>query len=117
MAGADAMELRAIMSRWEVVRTGWLLTNDEETGLLGGADFAGPVGEATSWRAPKMEQRMRLLIDLAATLDELFIDEHRIRSWLRRPTSASGGHRPIDLMSVSPDWIRSFRRSAQEFIQ
>ncbi|HEY0027399.1 MAG TPA: antitoxin Xre/MbcA/ParS toxin-binding domain-containing protein [Allosphingosinicella sp.] len=115
MAGVDAMELRAIMARWEHVRAGWLLTNDEETGLLGGADFEGPVGEASSWRAPKMEQRMRLLIDLASSLEDLFIDEHRIRSWLRRPLSSAGGHRPIDLMSVSPDWIRTFRKSAQDF--
>ena len=115
MAADDTLELRAIMSRWESVRTGWRLTNDEETSLLGGADFSGCVGQAMSWRAPRMEQRMRLLVDLAILLDDLFIDEHRIHSWLRRPLQAAGGQRPIDLMSVSPDWIRAFRRSALDF--
>jgi hypothetical protein len=63
-----------------------------------------------------MEQRMRLLIDLASQLDNLLIDEHRIRSWLRRPVDRQGGHRAIDLMSVSPDWIRAFTRSALDFV-
>lgn len=111
------MELRVIISRWEGVRAGWRLTEDEEAGLLGGTDFAGPIGEATSWKAPKLEQRMRLLIGLASELEELFVDEHRIHAWLRRPVDTEGGHRPIDLMSISPDWVRAFRRAARHFVE
>ena len=109
------MELRAMMSRWDSLRARWALTPYEEPQLLGGTGFAGPVGNIASWRPARMEQRMRLLLDLGAALDALLVDERRIRAWLRRPLASLDGRRPIDAMSTSPEWIRALRRAALDF--
>lgn len=116
MANENAIEMRAMMSRWEELRDRWALRPHEEAGLLGGAALRGPVGEVASWRAPRMEQRMRLLIDLGVALDLLLIDGDRINYWLRRERDSMGGRSPIEVMSSSVEWIRQLRGVAQDFV-
>ncbi|THD34450.1 MAG: hypothetical protein E7773_14775 [Sphingomonas sp.] len=116
MAREDAIEMRAVMARWDALRERWALDADEEAGLLGGAVLAGPIGEVASWRAASMEQRMRLLIDLGVALDALLADGVKVCLWLRRPRDSMGGMSPIDAMSSSVEWIRSLRKAALDFI-
>ena len=115
MANEDAIEMRAMMARWETLREHWALKPFEEAGLLGDAALAGPIGSVTSWQAVRMERRMRLLIDLGSGLDTLLVDERRIRAWLRRETESFGGLSPIGAMSSSVEWIRQLRRAAMDF--
>ena len=115
MADEDAMELRATMARWEAVRCRWALDAEEEAGVLGGTGFAGPVGEASSWRPAALERRVRLLVSLGDALEILFRDEARIRGWLRRPCGMLGGNRPIDAMSSSVEVVRLLRDAAEAF--
>ena len=116
MADEQAIELRAMIARWEALRERWALDTHEEAGLLGHSALDGPVGEVASWRAPRMEQRMRLLIDLGAALDALLVDGHRVSYWLRCPRESMGGRSPIEAMSTSVEWIRQLRGVAQDFI-
>ncbi|MES2096791.1 MAG: hypothetical protein V4459_08510 [Pseudomonadota bacterium] len=115
MADENAIEMRAMMARWESLRARWRLEAHEEAGLLGGAALTGPLGDVASWHAARMEQRMRLLIDLATALDALLVDGARIRNWLRRPLESTGGRAPIDAMASSVEWIRQFRGVATDF--
>lgn len=115
MADENAIEMRAMISRWDATRRRWALEDYEEAGLLGAAALAGPINEPASWGAPKMEQRMRLLIDLAAALDTLLVDETRIRDWLRLPLRSVGNRAPIEAMSSSVEWIRALRNAALDF--
>lgn len=117
MADENEIEMRAMMSRWEALREHWALAPDEEAGLLGDSALTGPIGKAESWHAARMEQRMRLLIDLGAGLDSLLEDQERIRSWLRKESSSLGGHSPIVAMGSSIEWIRQLRRVAWDFAQ
>ncbi len=116
MAEEDALEMLAMLSRWEGLHARWGLDSDEEAALLGGSAFAGPVGDIESWRSSRMEERMRLLIDLGSGLDALLVDEDRICSWLRRRIDLLGGLTPIEAMSSSIEWIRSLRRAALNFV-
>lgn len=117
MAEESAIEMRAMMARWDALRERWALEPHEEAGLLGDAALTGPIGDVGSWHAPKMEQRMRLLIDLGAGLDSLFEDEQRVRVWLRRKTASFGGATPIEVMTSSIEWIRQLRRVTWDFAQ
>ena len=116
MAQEDQMEMRAMMSRWEETRARWALSPDEEAELLGGTGFAGPVGEAKSWHAGRLEQRMRLLVDLGNSLESLMRDETHVRRWLRRPMAGIGHRRPIAVMASSVEWIRNLRNAVQDFL-
>lgn len=116
MADEDATEMRAMMARWEALRESWALDAGEEAGLLGGASLDGPVDVVASWRPQRMEQRMRLLIDLGAALDVVLRDGHRVCYWLRRPRDSMGGHSPIEVMSSSVEWIRQLRGVALDFV-
>lgn len=116
MAYEDAVEMRAMMSRWEALRERWALDAQEEAGLLGGGALDGPIGEASSWRAARMEQRIRLLVELGAALDALLIDGHRVCFWLRRPRDSMGGASPVEVMSQSVEWIRQLRGVALDFL-
>lgn len=116
MADEDTMEMRAMMSRWETTRARWALSPDEEAELLGGTGFAGPVGDASSWGAGRMERRMRLLVDLGDGLDRLMRSEADVRRWLRRPMPGIGHARPLDVMGSSVEWIRRFRDAVQDFL-
>ena len=116
MAQEDQMEMRAMMSRWEVTRARWALSPAEEAGLLGGTGFSGPVAEAASWNAVSLERRMRLLVELGDGLELLMRSEMDIRRWLRRPMPSIGHCRPIDVMETSVEWIRRFRDAVQDFL-
>lgn len=116
MADEGTMEMRAMMARWEALREQWSLDAGEEAGLLGGTGFEGPVGEVASWQAPRMEQRMRLLIELGGALDVVLGGGHRVCLWLRRPLPSMGGMSPIEAMSSSVEWIRSVRGAALDFV-
>ncbi|RYY26138.1 MAG: DUF2384 domain-containing protein [Sphingomonadales bacterium] len=117
MAEESATEMRAMMARWETLRQHWALEPHEEAGLLGDSALTGPVGEIASWRASRMEQRMRLLIDLGAGLDSVLGDRERIRAWLRRETQSFGGRSAIEVMTSSVEWIRQLRRVTWDFAQ
>ncbi|WP_176500224.1 antitoxin Xre/MbcA/ParS toxin-binding domain-containing protein [Sphingomonas sp. HMP9] len=116
MADENAIEMRAMISRWDATRQRWGLEDCEEAGLLGHDALVSPMTGLANWGAPKMEQRMRLLIDLAAALDALLVDETRVREWLHRPRRSVGSHTPIEAMSTSVEWIRAFRNAAREFV-
>lgn len=116
MAYEDAIEMRAMMARWEALRERWALDSGEEAALLGHATLGGPVGDVASWQASRMEQRMRLLVDLGVALDALLIDGHRVCYWLRRPRDSMGGRCPIEVMSTSVEWIRQLRGIALDFV-
>lgn len=116
MADENAIEMRAMISRWDATRRRWGLEDGEEAGLLGHDALVSPMTELASWAAPKMEQRMRLLIDLAAALDALLADETRVREWLRCPLRSVGNCTPIEAMSSSVEWIRALRNAAREFV-
>lgn len=115
MAIENERELCVIMGRWDTVRADWLLNPEEEAHLLGGTGMSGPVDQAESWEAPRMEQRMRLFIELWIALDMLMADEERVRRWLRRPLSSLGDRSPIQAMASSVEWIRTFKNIALDF--
>lgn len=115
MAEEDAMELRATMARWEMVRARWALGPDEEADLLGGTGFSGPPGRPASWRPATLERRIRLLVSLGDALDVVLRDEARVRAWLRRPCVIIGDQRPIDAMATSTVFIRALRDAAEAF--
>ena len=115
MAHEDAMEMRAMMSRWDTTRARWALNAEEEAGLLGGIGFSGPITDITSWSTVHMERRMRMLVDFANALDRVIDDETRVRAWLRRPSPLLDARRPIDAMSASIEFIRALRMAAEGF--
>ena len=116
MAEENAIEMRVMMARWESLCARWALDDGEEAALLGDASLVGPVGEVASWRASRMEQRMRLLVELGAALETLLGDDYRICVWLRRPRESMSGKSPIDVMATSVEWIRSLHRAALDFV-
>lgn len=116
MALEDAMELRAVMARWEVTRARWALNPAEESALLGGTGFEGSVAEPASWQAVRLERRMRLLVELGDGLELLMRGEAEIRRWLRRPMRGIGLCRPIDVMEESTEWIRRLRDAVRDFL-
>ncbi len=114
MSERHAKELRTLLALWEELIEHWALDADEEAGLLGGASFAGRIGDIASWHASSMEQRMRLLIELGSLLDDLLSDHERIRRWLRR-RQPSLRQSPIDAMSSSVEWLHWLRHTALSF--
>lgn len=101
------IDARGTLARWNALRERWALTTDEEALLLG-----SPALEAASGQVPLLEQRAQMLIELGDALERLFVDDCRVQLWLRRPSSTTGGRSPLEAMSVSIEWIGTFRRAA-----
>jgi hypothetical protein len=116
MSNYNPMAPCEILSRWEGLRICWALSAQEEGALLGQAILIGPVEDICSWQASSLEQQMRLLTEVADSLDTLLVNEDRIRTWLRVPQGALGNLSPLEAMASSSQWAEFIRRSALMFV-
>lgn len=108
MSGLDHSNhapLNGVLARWDAIAIRWGLDGDECSALLG--CFAdGPVDDVSSYGLPSAERRLRLLVNLEPVLAEVLVDEDRIRAWLRRANANLGGRAPLEVMALSPEWVR-----------
>ena len=97
--------LNGVLARWDALAIRWGLDGNECSALLGGI-HVGAVDDVSSYGLPAAERRMRLLVALEPILRRVFIDEERIREWLRLPNRHLCHRTPLEAMTQSPEWIR-----------
>lgn len=95
----------SLLPRWDAVIIRWELTPDERTGLLA-CGLEGAVDDVAIYRADEAERRIRLILQLAASLDQAFGDEAKIRCWLRAANRGLEGLTPIEAMASSTEWTK-----------
>lgn len=100
-----ALPAASLLPRWDAVVIRWGLGPDERTGLLAGG-LGGAVDDVATYRADEAECRIRLIIQLAVSLDEAFGDEGRVRRWLRATNKGLAGLTPIEAMASSTEWTK-----------
>lgn len=105
--GSDGvtMPLRGVLARWDALAIRWGLDGDERSALLGGVHVEA-VDDISSYGLPTAERRMRLLVALEPILRGVFVDEERIREWLRLPNRNLCHRTPLETMAQSTEWIR-----------